>query len=94
MIQICGMASKKPVKINWFRWRGFSKTKLNELKTWIESLGENPDDVLEINDNNLKIKTLEGSSYNVPEDYIIIRGIKGEYYPCERNIFNQTYDII
>ena len=38
-----------------------------------------------------KIFTLEGSHKVSPGDYII-RGIKGEYYPCEPDIFKKTYE--
>ena len=41
----------------------------------------------------LAIKTLEGIHYALPGDYII-RGIKGEVYPCKPDIFKQTYEPI
>lgn len=37
------------------------------------------------------IDTLEGGHIVCPEDYIIT-GIKGEYYPCKPDIFNDTYE--
>ena len=37
-----------------------------------------------------RIMTLEGS-YGVAEGDWIIRGIKGEYYPCKPDIFESTY---
>lgn len=43
--------------------------------------------------DGLKIKTLEGdikSSYGC--EYII-RGIKGEIYPCQPDIFEATYEV-
>ena len=36
---------------------------------------------------------LEGTSYDLPDGYIIVRGVEGEFYPCEPNIFEKTYDI-
>lgn len=39
----------------------------------------------------LLIKTLEGVMECRPGDYII-RGIKGEFYPCKPDIFEATYD--
>lgn len=41
----------------------------------------------------LKIKTLEGEMTAQVGDYII-RGIKGEFYPCKPDIFAATYDEI
>lgn len=37
------------------------------------------------------IKTLEGTMTAGPGDYII-RGVKGEIYPCKPDIFKATYD--
>ena len=39
------------------------------------------------------IITLEGNMYLTEGDYII-KGIKGECYPCKPDIFEKTYDII
>ncbi|HBY72961.1 MAG TPA: hypothetical protein DEG06_12035 [Lachnospiraceae bacterium] len=39
----------------------------------------------------LKIKTLEGVMEASVGDYII-KGIKGEFYPCKPDIFEATYD--
>lgn len=40
----------------------------------------------------LYIKTLEGDHHVSVGDYII-RGVKGELYPCKPDIFEQTYEI-
>lgn len=37
------------------------------------------------------IKTLEGIMIAGPGDYII-RGVKGEIYPCKEDIFEMTYE--
>lgn len=59
-----------------------------------------PDWLLEaINDGTVEprglglwsIKTLEGELLVSPGDWII-RGIKGELYPCKPDIFSATYD--
>lgn len=41
----------------------------------------------------LKIPTLEGVMTASKGDYII-RGVKGEYYPCKPDIFEMTYEAI
>ena len=38
----------------------------------------------------LKIKTLEGTM-NVNYGDYILKGIKGEFYPCRADIFEETY---
>ena len=39
----------------------------------------------------LSIKTLEGTMVASRGDYLI-RGIKGEFYPCKPEIFEETYE--
>lgn len=39
----------------------------------------------------VEIKTLEGTMIANPEDWII-KGIKGELYPCKPDIFAATYE--
>lgn len=42
---------------------------------------------------SLRIHTLEGEHFADPGDWII-RGIKGEFYPCKPDIFEATYDLV
>jgi hypothetical protein len=87
-----GKAVKKPVEINWIKWTGNNHT---ELITWVESFGQKYEDnfISDIENNKIKlfVKTLEGTSYDVPYGYTIIRGVEGEFYPCESKIFTKTY---
>ena len=39
----------------------------------------------------VKIKTLEGVMTANEGDYVI-KGVKGEFYPCKPDIFEMTYD--
>lgn len=39
----------------------------------------------------LTIRTLEGEMTAVAGDWVI-RGVKGEFYPCKPDIFEATYD--
>lgn len=87
-----GTATKKPVEIHWLR---YDKNKQSALYDWVVSFKDNlfkhfPND----GSDDLKVMTIEGSSYVVPDGYIIIRGVRGEYYPCEPGIFQETYNII
>lgn len=77
-------AVKKPVEIEALEFNGYN---FQECK---EFIGENNID------NTLKypnIKTLEGVMRVSEGDYII-KGVKGEFYPCKPDVFALTYDII
>ena len=39
------------------------------------------------------VKTLEGVMHGNAGDYLI-QGIKGEWYPCKPDIFEQTYEAL
>ena len=47
----------------------------------------------EVNHARISIKTLEGTMNANLNDWII-KGVKGELYPCKPDIFNATYDVI
>jgi hypothetical protein len=54
--------------------------------------------VIEPTDDNpsgeyVQIKTLEGIMIGVVGDWII-KGVKGEFYPCKPDIFEATYDLV
>ena len=42
-------------------------------------------------DGEIDIVTLEGTMRAHPGDWII-KGVKGEFYPCKADIFKATYD--
>jgi hypothetical protein len=42
-------------------------------------------------ENNLVIETLEGDMLAREGDYVI-RGVRGEFYPCAKDIFEETYE--
>lgn len=87
---------KKPVVIDAFKWTGDQYQEENPKwivdaltrgNAWIENNpGEDGLTVL-----TMVIKTLEGNHIASRGDYII-RGIKGELYPCKPNIFEMTYE--
>lgn len=45
-----------------------------------------------VEEHYLVIPTLEGNHRADKGDWII-RGVKGEYYPCKPDIFKQTYEV-
>lgn len=44
-------------------------------------------------DDDIAIDTLEGTMTARTGDYII-RGVKGEFYPCKPDIFEATYEAV
>lgn len=74
---------KKPVVIEAIQWRGDIESELaiNQLGT-CESVPMT---------DTLKISTLEGVMIASLFDWII-KGVKGELYPCKPDIFAATYE--
>ncbi len=50
-------------------------------------------DSLFMKNNQVIIKTLEGDMIASPGDYII-KGLRGEYYPCKPDVFEKKYELI
>ena len=73
---------KKPVCIDAIKWLGDNIYELNQF------MGR---EGYYIRNDQLYIETLEGTLHAGIGDYII-RGIKGEYYPCKPDIFYETYE--
>ena len=76
---------KKPVVIEAIKWTGGNKT---ELLKWMRQLN-----ATDAKASELTIKTLEGGLHASIGDWII-RGVKGEFYPCKPDIFEQTYELV
>ena len=93
-------AIKKPVEINFYLIKTMSSYDIGEMTKWIRTMGDNPDEILDItldvnhNKHIIKVNTLEGISYDLTIEDVLIRGIKGEYYPCKKEIFHESYTII
>lgn len=77
---------KKPVEVEAVQWDGTNET---EIVLFMGSMfRKNP-----INCYELQIQTLEGLMTARVGDYII-KGIKGEFYPCKPDIFEATYELV
>ncbi len=88
---------KKPVEVEAWQWNGNSLIFVDE-PDWILDAFENGDideyiDYYDPSDSCLEIETLEGTHTARPGDYII-KGVKGELYPCKPDIFDATYEEI
>lgn len=80
---------KRPVIIEAIQWTGKN---ISEVEHFV-----GVDNCRRIHSNSasigfeLVILTLEGNHWASIGDYII-KGIKGEFYPCKSDIFEQTYE--
>lgn len=74
---------KKPVVVEVVRWNGNNYKEVIDFaennKIWFDALG------------NIWISTLEGDMMAKKGDYVI-KGVKGEFYPCKPDIFAETYE--
>jgi len=77
---------KKPVEIEAIQWTGDNR---DEIWEFCPLSYFNTD--LETGMLSLMVQTLEGSMQASIGDYII-KGVKGEFYPCKPDIFDMTYD--
>lgn len=77
---------KKPVVIQAVQWTGENNTEILKFCSdcYITSSGKTKD---------LIISTLEGDMLSSIGDYII-KGVKGEFYPCREDIFDMTYETV
>jgi hypothetical protein len=75
---------KKPVEIEARLWRGGWEA-AKPLLDWIGAKASWCDD------DTIRIQTLEGEMVARPGDFII-KGVKGEFYPCKQEIFALTYE--
>ena len=93
-------ARKKPVEIEAMYFDGTANS-AKAIFTWISNNTKThgPHDAVRADIETLNgvatlyIDTLEGTM-EAPSGWWIIRGVKGEFYPCRDDIFKQTYDII
>ena len=85
---------KKPVVVEAIQWTGKN---LQELKNFVgDSLEYDVMDAAwEVGKGpvivNVRIQTLEGIHHASVGDFII-KGIRGEFYPCKPDIFAKTYE--
>lgn len=84
---------KKPVVVDAIRFTG--KESFPAILEWadykVEAASHKSDDGERI--PIVEIQTLEGTMTALPGDWII-RGVKGELYPCKADIFAATYEAV
>ena len=78
---------KKPIQIEAIQWNGKN---FDEIKKFCK-------DAMVAYDGELIIPTLEDgkfikAKYVATEGDYVIKGIRGEFYFCKEDIFNETYE--
>ena len=79
---------KKPIVIEAIQYNGINITEVEDFVG-----AKLPSVLLSVEDTQLVIPTLEGDMKVSKGDYVI-KGIKGEFYPCKPDIFEKTYDVV
>jgi len=84
---------KKPVVIEavQFTGSGESATEVTRFAGRRTTMKKVRDQFGDGRDYDLIIPTLEGDMVASPGDYVI-KGVKGEFYPCKPDIFYATYE--
>ena len=82
---------KKPVVVEAVRWTGEN---FEEIEEFMEAVIDCLEYIwAEAERNVITISTLEGKMEAHIGDWII-KGVKGEFYPCKPDIFEQIYEIV
>ena len=79
---------KKPVVIEAIKYQ--SELGNNRIMNWLSQQGANITEWTFF-DGEITIPTLEGKMKATDGDFII-KGVKGEFYPCKPDIFAATYE--
>jgi hypothetical protein len=82
---------KKPVVIEAIQWTGNNHAEINDFCAGKSRWGMSPFEGGRSERETLVIVTLEGQHIATVGDFII-RGVKGEFYPCKPDIFAATYE--
>lgn len=78
---------KKPVVIEAIQWVGSNFQEIVSFTVGIGTLGH------DFMNDQVEIPTLEGEMIASLGDWII-KGIRGEFYPCKPDIFDATYEAV
>lgn len=76
---------KQPLEIEAFKWT------VDQVPDWWREASK--DFLIDIPTTSVFIPTIEGTMEAKKGDYII-KGIKGEIYPCKPEIFEQSYELV
>jgi hypothetical protein len=91
---------KRPVEVEAVRWDGRNIDEVLAIVDF-DRLPETEESAAYVDGpgightamGELEIPTLEGTMTAMPGDWVI-RGVKGDVYPCKPDIFEQTYEAV
>lgn len=83
---------KKPVVIEARRLNALDYDECCDIVRWCSGRAVGPEEGYGEN-AMLVIPTLEGEIIANADDWII-KGVKGEFYPCKPDIFEATYELV
>lgn len=81
---------KKPLIVD--AWQFTSVYEKTTRPTWVD-LAIQDKRIKNIGDNLWQIKTLDGLAYAYNGDYLI-QGVRQQLYPCVKEIFEETYQLL
>lgn len=85
---------KKPIVIDAWQWCGGNYADVDGPEWLFEGFRSKDIEIRSSwGSNSMFIRTLEGEMLANPGDWII-RGVKGELYPCKPDIFEITYESV
>jgi hypothetical protein len=82
---------KKPVVIEAIQFDGTPRSAIEVFAAFDVPGGKFVPNLNDLAQGTLRIPTLEGDHTASAGDFII-RGVKGEFYPCKPDIFEATYE--
>lgn len=85
------LVRKKPVEVEAMHYNSFNG---DEVAKWCGGrliFGRTTNGISAESYYEIQIQTLEGDMYAGVGDWII-KGVKGEFYPCNPDIFTATYE--
>ena len=83
---------KKPVVVEAVRYEGEGNID-GGVPEWVWDAFQDGTLAATNGTDPLRVLTLEGPLTVAPGDWLI-RGVKGELYPCKPDVFEQTYDVV
>ena len=83
---------KKPIVIEAVQWTGGNWAEVAEFTGLPDTDETEIARQMAAADGRVRIRTLEGVMAASPGDWII-RGVQGEFYPCNPGIFAATYEL-
>jgi len=84
---------KKPIVVEAEQWQNFLDTQNSNVTLYTDEQSVECEECGRATSIHGWIKTKEGGHIVCPGDWII-KGIKGELYPCKPDIFEATYEVV